>query len=54
MQCISPTATPACFEEGQLEGDVVGNNVDPSEQVENAGAGAIQVNDEDMVVAGMT
>ena len=31
----------------------MGNNVDAFEQVENAGAGAVQVNDEDMVAAGV-
>ena len=41
------------LEEGQLEGDVVGDDVHAVEEVEDAGAGPVQVNDEDAVAAGV-
>ncbi len=39
------------LEEGQLEGDVVGDDAHAVEQLEDAGAGAVQINDEDAIAA---
>ena len=39
------------LDEGHLEGHVVGDDAHAIEQVEDAGAGAVQVNDEDAIAA---
>ena len=41
------------FEKGQLEGDVVGDDVHAVDEVEDADAGPVQINDEDAVAAGV-
>ena len=41
------------FEEGQLEGDVVGNDADAVEEIEDASADAVQIDDEDAIAAGV-
>ena len=39
------------LDEGQLEGHVVGDDAHAIEQVENVGAGAVQINDQDAIAA---
>ena len=41
------------LQEGQLEGDIVGDDADAVEQFEDASAGAVQIDDEDAVAAGI-
>ena len=50
--CIGPPEGDAGrLEESQLESDVVGDDAHAVEQVEDAGAGAVQIDDEDAVAA---
>ena len=39
------------LEEGQLEGDVVGDDADAVEEIEDASAGAVEIDDEDAIAA---
>ena len=41
------------LEEGQLEGDVVGDDADAVDEIEDAGAGPVQIDDEDAIAAGV-
>ena len=41
------------FEEGQVEGDVVGDDAGAVEEIEDAGADAVQIDDEDAIAAGV-
>ena len=41
------------FEEGQLEGDVVGDDAGAVEEIEDAGADPVQIDDEDAIAAGV-
>ena len=41
------------FEKGELEGGVVGDDVDAFEQLQHAGPGVVEINDEDAIAAGV-
>jgi hypothetical protein len=41
------------FEEGQLEGHIVGNDAGAFEEIEDASTDAVQIDDEDAIAAGI-